>query len=380
MAGMIQSMRMQLSNASAPPKPKNLLFAGGNQPARRDFGISAIVLEDTVVPICAVDSAATPFCSLIEFSRADIPTQPSLLIVAPLSGHFPVILRDLVLGLLPSFKVYVTDWLNVRHVPAEHGSFGLEDNISCVLDMIISLPPGLTVVALCQGGVPALAATGLLARNWRSHRPAALILIACPIDPLAKPSGVARLLRSRPLSWFENNLITTVPEVYAGAGRRVYPAHLHLLPLLTYLTRRLVQGSEIAAKLLFDDGSDPGRFPFLDLVTSIMDLDAKYLLENTKAVFQERLLPKGSLLFQGERVDLRAIEHTALLTIEGERDDIAPPGQTSAAHALCSSLPAHRHHSLTVSGSGHFSLFHGSTCRRVVQPAILEFLKIHGAQ
>ena len=115
---------MQLSNASAPPKPENLLFAGGNQPARRDFGISAIVLEDTVIPICAEDSAATPFCSLIEFSRADIPAPPSLLIVAPLSGHFPVILRDLVLGLLPSFRVYVTDWLNVRHVPAEHGSFG----------------------------------------------------------------------------------------------------------------------------------------------------------------------------------------------------------------------------------------------------------------
>ncbi len=373
-------MRIQLSSASAPPKPENLLFAGGNQPARRHFGISAIVLKDTVVPISAVDFAATPFCSLIEFSRVDIPVQPSLLIVAPLSGHFPVILRDLILGLLPSFKVYVTDWLNVRHVRAEHGSFGLEDNISCVLDTIISLPTGLTVVALCQGGVPALAATALLARNWRSHTPTALILVACPIDSLAKPSGVARLLRSRPQSWFENNLITTVPEEYAGAGRRVYPAHLHLLPLLTYLTRRFVQGSEIAAKLLSDDGSDPGRFPFLDLVTSIMDLDDKYFLENTKAVFQERLLPQGALLFQGERIDLGAIEDTALLTIEGERDDIAPPGQTSAAHALCSSLPANRHHSLIVSGSGHFSLFHGSTCRRVVRPAIIEFLKIHGAE
>ena len=142
---------------------------------------------------------------------------------------------------------------------------------------------------------------------------------------------------------------------------------------MTYLTRRFVQGGEIAAKLLSDDGSDPGRFPFLDLVTSIMDLDDKYFLENTKAVFQERLLPQRSLLFRGERIDLGAIEDTALLTIEGERDDIAPPGQTSAAHALCSSLPAHRHHSLTVSGSGHFSLFHGDTCRESCSLRSLNF-------
>jgi poly(3-hydroxybutyrate) depolymerase len=373
-------MRPQLSNESAPPKPENLLFAGGNQPARRDFGISAIVVEDAVAPIRAVDSAATPFCALIEFSRTDVSAQPGLLIVAPLSGHFPVLLRDFVLCLLPSFKVYVTDWLNVRHVPANRGSFGLEDNISCILDTIISLPPGLTIVALCQGGIPALAATALLARNRRSHAPKALILIACPIDPLANPSGVARLLRSRPPSWFESSLITTVPDVYAGTGRHVYPADLHLVPLLTYLTRRILEGGEIAAKVLSDDGSDPGRFPFLDLVTSIMDLDAKYFLENTKAVFQECQLPSGLLLFQGERVDLRAIEQTALLTIEGELDDIAPPGQTSAAHALCSSLPTDLHHSIAVPGSGHFSLFHGNTCRRVVQPAILDFLRTRGVK
>jgi poly(3-hydroxybutyrate) depolymerase len=371
-------MRPQLSNESAPPKPENLLFAGGNQPARRDFGISAIVVDDTVAPIRAVDAAATPFCALIEFSRTDVSAQPGLLIVAPLSGHFPVLLRDLVLCLLPSFKVYVTDWFNVRHVPANHGSFGLDDNISCILNTIISLPPGLTIVALCQGGIPALAATALLARNQRSHAPKALILIACPIDPLANPSGVARLLRSRPPSWFESSLIKTVPDVYAGVGRHVYPADLHLVPLLTYLTRRILEGGEIAAKVLSDDGSDPGRFPFLDLVTSIMDLDAKYFLENTKAVFQECLLPSGLLLFQGERVDLRAIEQTALFTIEGELDDIAPPGQTSAAHALCSSLPADLHHSIAVPGSGHFSLFHGNTCRRVVQPAILDFLRTRG--
>jgi len=196
--------------------------------------------------------------------------------------------------------------------------------------------------------------------------------MAAPIDPLANPTRVVELLRSRPLSWFEDNLIATVSEEYAGSGRPVYPAHRHLIPLWLYLARHLSEGGELAAKVMFDDGSNPGRFPFLDLYTSIMDLDAKFFLENTKSVFHECLLRKMALSFQGEHADLRAIRTTALLTIEGEHDDIAAPGQTSAAHALCSSLSASFRGRLIVPGSGHFSLFHGDTWRRDVLPAIRE--------
>jgi len=270
------------------------------------------------------------------------------------------------------------DWVNIRHVDAKHGPLGLDGNIACALDCIGRLPPGLHVLGLCQGGVPALAATALLAAGDDAKTPASLILMGCPIDPLANPTRVVKLLRSRPLSWFERSVIATVPEEFAGCGRRVYPAPLHLLPLWTYLTRHIGEGSDTAAKLIYDDGDDPGAFPFLDLFTSLMDLDADFFLENTRDVFHECLLPRGALRFKGERVAPRAIRTTALITVEGERDDIAAPGQTGAAHALASTLPARLHHSLIVPHAGHFSLFYGDTWRRTVLPAIRPFCGTHG--
>jgi poly(3-hydroxybutyrate) depolymerase len=362
------------------PTSNHLLFAGANQPARRDFGISRVRVGDVFVAVHTRETAISAFCTLTGFERSDISPQEELLVVAPLSGHFPVALRDLVLGLLPYFRIYITDWINVRHVSMEHGSFGLDDNISCVLDIVKVLRPALKIIGLCQGGVPALAATALLAGSYDLKTPSALILIAAPIDPLANPTRVAQLLRSKPLSWFEDNLITAVPECYAGGGRPVYPGSMHLVPLCAYLARRFSEGGEISMKLLFDDGADPIQFPFLDLYTSIMDLDAKFFLENTKAVFQDCLLREGALRFEGERVDPKAIRHTALLTIEGEFDDIAAPGQTSAAHSLCPSLPERFRRQMIVPKSGHFSLFYGDIWRRDVLPVVRKFCTSASAQ
>jgi poly(3-hydroxybutyrate) depolymerase len=244
--------------------------------------------------------------------------------------------------------------------------------------MIERLGAGLTVVALCQGGVAALAATALLAAADDPRTPSALVLMAAPIDPLANPTRVVRLLRSRPLAWFESNVITTVPEDYAGNGRRVYPAHLQLAALWSYMAKRVGEGGEIRAKLLYDDGVDPWRFPFLDLFTSIMDLDARYFLENTKKVYQDCALSEGALCCYGDPVDPRAIRKTALLTVEGQWDDIAAPGQTSAAHAQCTSLPQRLRRQIIVPGSGHFSLFHGETWRREVLPQIRDFCGVEG--
>ena len=322
-----------------------------------------------------MDLIKTPFCTVVELTRADAEPQSNVLLVAPLSGHFPVLLRDLIIGLLPSCRFYLTDWINIRHVPTDHGSFGLDTNISCLSDTIKALPPALNVIALCQSGVPALAATALLSDDPRT--PASLVLIGSPIDPLANPTGIAMLLRSRPLSWLGQSLIKPVAATYAGAGRGVYPAHFHLIPLWIYLMRRVSEGGELRAKVFFNDGADPGRFPFLDLFTSIMDLDGKFLLENTRAVFQESWFREGKFRFQGTHVDPSAIKQTALLTIEGEVDDIAAPGQTSAAHSLCCSLPDRFHDRVVVPASGHFSLFHGNACRRHVIPAIRQFLDNH---
>ncbi len=354
------------------PAGASPLFAGGNQPARRSFGICHAAMGGTNLPVRTRDIASAPFCTLVEFSAPDIAPEGDLLVVAPLSGHFPVLARDLVAGLLPYFRVYVTDWTNVRHVSERFGPLGLEGNISLVLDCIEKLAPGLQVLGLCQGGVPALAATALLAGSGGAKMPAGLILIGSPIDPLANPTRVVNLLRSKPLSWFES-VIAPVPEDFSGCGRRVYPAQLHLLPLWAYLNRHIGQGSDTAAKLIYDDGADPAEFPFLDLFTSIMDLDAAFFLENTRDVFHECLLRKGRLLFRGERADPAAIQTTALLTVEGERDDIAAPGQTGAAHRLLSSVPNHLRRRLIVPHAGHFSLFYGDTWRRAVLPAIRAF-------
>ena len=164
-----------------------------------------------------------------------------------------------------------------------------------------------------------------------------------------------------------------MPEVYAGGGRLVYPARLQLMALLSYLARHLNQGGELLHKARHDDGADPRSFPFLDLYTSIMDIDAKHFIENIDRVFHAGALPAGSLRFGGDPVEPRAIRHTALLTVEGRDDDIAAPGQTCAAHALCAELPAHLHKKRVVSGAGHFSLFHGSVFRREVLPVLRDF-------
>ena len=354
------------------------LFAGSDQPARRSFDIVDVAIGGNRVPIKTRDVVRTPFCALTEFARSEATALRNVLVVPPLSGHFPILLRDLVIGLLPAFRVHVTDWINARHVAVEHGDFGLQANISCVLEMIRRLGPGLTVIGLCQGGISAFAATALLGAADDRRTPTALVLIAAPIDPLANPTRVVQLLRSRSLSWFERHLITTVPEAYAGRGRRVYPAHLQLGALWTYLARRVSEGSDICAKLLNDDGIDPWHHPFLDLYTSIMDLDATFFLENTKSVYQDCALREGTLCCHGEPVDPRAIRKSALLTVEGERDDIAAPGQTSAAHGLCTSLPQHMHRQIIVRGSSHFSLFHGLNWRSEVLPAISEFCGIDG--
>ncbi len=354
-------------------KPQNVLYAGGNQPSRRDFGLSDVSLGSGHLAVETRDFLKSPFFRLVEFSAPDAVASQDLLIVSPLSGHFAILLRDLIAGLVPHFRVYIMDWINIRHVPARYGAFSLEKNIASVLNAVKALPAGLNIIGLCQGGVPALAATAVLSRQHAGCTPASLVLMGSPVDPLSSPTQVVQLLRSRPISWFEDNLIASVSDGYAGCGRRVYPADRRLLPLWAYLSRHISEGSDTGRKVLFDDGTDPSRFPFLDLFTSIMDLDAAYFLENTRDVFHDRLMPEGALIFEGEPVDLEAIRTAALMTIEGERDDITAPGQTSAAHGLCTALPDGLHQSLVVPHAGHFSLFYGDIWRRTVLPAICGF-------
>lgn len=348
-------------------------FAGANQPARRSFEIETVEVGKHRIAVTARDAARTPFCALLEFSRADQVPERDLLVVAPLSGHSPILLRDLVIGLIPHFRVFVTDWINARYIPVGHGAFGLERNVACILEFAKIMRSGPMILGLCQGGIPALAATALLSADRPRSAASALILMATPVDPIAAPSRVSRLLRSRSLSWMQQKLIGTVPDAFPGHGRQVYPAQIQLAALLAYLARHVAQGSELWGKLMWDDGLEPSRFPFLDLYSSIMDLDAACFLESIRFTYHEGSLAHAHLRCRGEPVDLRAITRTALLTIEGEWDDVAAPGQTSAAHALCRSLPAAAREHIVVPRSGHFSLFHGNIWRRVVLSGLLAF-------
>lgn len=366
---------LQPNCCPAPSVPRPRLYAGADQPARLSLEIESIEDDAELAPIAVQDVLQTPFCALTRFARSDRTELPKVLVVAPLSCHFPILLRDLVLGLLPSFQVFLTDWVNARHVPIDRGRFDLEDNTSHVIEAMRFLGPDLHVIALCQGAVPALVAAAYHAESDGAGTPRSLVLIAAPIDPAANPTRVSRLLRARPLSWYERSVIGELPSPNAGRGRLVYPGSVQLLGLWAYLARHVSEGGELLGKLLADDGADAVRFPFLDLYSAVMDLPAELFLDIVRHVYQERTLVRGKLRVRNETPSLAAIRATGLMTVEGDRDDIAAPGQTGCAHDLCPSVPAEARRRLIVSACGHFSLFHGRVWRTQVLPDVRAFIE-----
>lgn len=347
-------------------------FTPSQQPVRRSFGLTKNSQRHSI-EIRQRDVNRWPFCILTEFSASQSP-EHRVLLVAPLSGHFAFILRELVAGLVEQANVSVTDWLNTRYVPMEASEFGFDDNVEVIEQSLRLIGPGTHVIALCQGVMPALTATAIVAQSNPDLAPRSLTLIGGPADPLANPTRVVRLLRQHSLKWLEANVLDRVSLAYPGARRLVYPAHLQLSALLAYLHRHLTSGGELFRKVFNDDGLDPVSFPFLNQFISLMDLPAKYFLENIRKVFQDRDPWTGTLSWRNEPVEFTAIDNTALSTIEGAEDDIAAPGQTSAAHELCPNVADDMRHSLVVPGSGHFSLFHGKICREQVLPEIRRFL------
>lgn len=353
-------------------------FADREQPPRRPFGLASAEvdgagrlgeLEETVVQ-------DKPFGALVKFAGRDVRNtagQRRTLLVAPLSGHFAFLLRDVVAGLASKSSVYVTDWVNARYTPLGAGDFGFSDNIAYVVDALREVGPGAHVIAVCQGVVPALAAVAVVSNEEPELAPASLTLVAGPVDPLANPTRVVRLLRERPLAWYRERLLTRVPEGAPGEGRLVYPASTQLRGLAAYFSRHLTWRLELYEKALTEDMVDDGRFSFLDLYASIMDLPATYFLENTELIFLERAPWTGRLLWKGEPINFDSIRRTALMTVEGERDDIVAPGQTSAAHCLCPGIPERARHRLVVPKAGHFSVFHGRRWRSEVMPRIVAF-------
>jgi poly(3-hydroxybutyrate) depolymerase len=322
----------------------------------------------------------TPFAELLRFAKPGVTGQPRLLVVAPMSGHFATLLRDTVRTALQDHDVYVTDWLNVRDVPLAAGRFGLDDYIEHVMRFTEALGPGGHVLAVCQPTVAALAAVALMSEDGHPATPASLTLMAGPIDCRISPTGVNRLAMSKPIGWFEKNLISRVPWQHAGAGRRVYPGFVQLSAFIGMNRERHENAFKDYYRQLLEGDlarADVTRV-FYEEYLAVADLAADFYLETVAKVFQEFALPQGLLTLRGRRIDPAAIRRTALVTIEGERDDICAIGQTLAAQDLAGSLRPWMRTHYVQSNVGHYGVFSGKRWQNQIYPIVRDVIHVSG--
>jgi poly(3-hydroxybutyrate) depolymerase len=346
---------------------------------RPPFGIDSVMIDGVPVAVSEDEAALHPFCRLLHFRKAGMPDQPKLLIVAPLSGHFSTLLRGTVATALLDHDVYLTDWQNARNIPIEEGRFALDDMIELVIDFLGRLGPGCHVMAVCQPAVPVLAAVALMAAANDPCQPHSMVLMGGPIDPAANPTEVNRFAAAHSIAWFENMVITIVPARYPGAFRRVYPGFLQLAGFLSMnLDRHVSAHWKMFRQLAEGDGDGAAATrAFYDEYSAVMDLPADFYLQTVERVFQRHDLARGRFYVRGELVDPGAIEKTALMTVEGERDDICAVGQTVAAQDLCRNLaPAKRAHHLQPK-VGHYGVFHGRRWQTETYPKVAEFIRAH---
>jgi len=327
---------------------------------------------------------AKPFCNLVHFKQAHAkPKAHRVLLVAPLSGHHATLLRDTVRSLLPEHDVWVTDWVDARMVPLSNGPFHLADYVDYVREFITLLTdpknPDLNVISVCQPTVPVLCAVALMAQDKLPHPPKTMVMMGGPIDARKSPTAVNNLATRKPYSWFEQNVIQRVPDKYPGYMRRVYPGFLqHLGFVAMNPDRHLNAHWDFFNHLMNGDGDSADRHrDFYDEYNAVLDLPAEYYLDTVKAVFQDFALPKGRLFIRDRLVRPQAIRDTALLTIEGELDDISGNGQTEAAHLLCLSIPRERREHYLAPGAGHYGIFAGRRWRDTIYPKVRNFIRKH---
>jgi len=347
---------------------------------RPPFRLDTIAVGEREILVREEVAASTPFATLVHF-RKDVPDPgPRVLIVAPMSGHFATLLRDTARTMLADHDVYITDWHNARDVPLAAGRFGLDEYTGHVMEFMSVLGPGSHLMAICQPCVAALVAVALMSEDDHPSTPASLTLMAGPIDCRISPTEVNKLATDKPTAWFEKNLISTVPMRYPGAFRRVYPGFLQLMAFMSMnLDRHLDSFRGFFNDVVNDDLEKANATrTFYEEYFAVCDLSAEFYLETVKLVFQDYALPLGKLKFRGRRIDLSAIRRTALLTIEGERDDICSLGQTLAAHDLCAGLRPYMKTHYVQAGAGHYGVFSGKRWSGSIYPVVRD--AIHVAQ
>ncbi len=353
--------------------------------AKPAFGIDTIDLPGRRCAITEDIVWSRPFCDLLHFKRdtealpASRAHDPKVLLVAPLSGHYATLLRGTVRALLPEHDVYITDWRDARMVPLSLGEFGLDDYIDYVIECLRFLGPNTHVIAVCQPGPAVLAATSLLAADKDPCVPSSMTIMGSPIDTRRSPTEPNRLATTKPLEWFERNVVMQVPFPHPGFMRRVYPGFLQLTGFMTMnLDRHMDAHNKLYNSLIKGDGdSVAAHRDFYDEYLAVMDLDAAYYLQTLKVVFQEHQLPNGTMRHRGRLVEPAAIRDTALMTVEGEKDDISGIGQTQAAHDLCVNIPSHMQFDYVQAGVGHYGVFNGSRFRSEIAPRIRDFIRTH---
>lgn len=318
------------------------------------------------------------FCNLIHFERNLPPgakRQSRLLIVAPMSGHFATLLRGTVEAFLPSHEVYITDWIDARLVPMSAGKFDLDDYVDYVKDMIRFLGPDVHVLAVCQPSVPVAAAVARLEAEDDPHIPRSMILMGGPIDTRESPTEVNKLAQKRGINWFKKHCIARVPFPHPGVMREVYPGYLQLSGFMAMnLDRHMTAHWDMFNHLVDGDGDSAEKHrDFYDEYMAVMDLTAEFYLQTVDVVFVKHSLPKGEMMHRDQKVDLGAIRRCAVMTVEGENDDISGVGQTKATHALCVNLPPEKHLYHLQQDVGHYGVFNGSRFRKFIAPKIVEF-------
>jgi poly(3-hydroxybutyrate) depolymerase len=362
-----------------------LFYRIGKGYEKPEFGIRSVNAHGHDLPIVEYTALDKPFCRLIRFKRfsdqaevvADLKDDPPVLVVAPLSGHHSTLLRDTVRTLLKDHKVYITDWVDARMVPAREGAFHLHDYIAYIQEFIRHIgAENLHVISVCQPTVPVLAAISLMASAGETT-PLSMTMMGGPIDTRQSPTQVNDVATTKPLSWFKQTVIHDVPPNYPGAGRRVYPGFLqHAGFIAMNPGRHMTSHWDFYEDLLRGDLEDADSHrKFYDEYNAVLDMPAEYYLDTIEVVFQQHLLPRGRWDVQGQRVKPADIRRTALLTIEGEMDDISGIGQTRAAHDLCSGIDAKRKQHLEVPGAGHYGIFSGRRWREVVYPEVRDFIR-----
>lgn len=348
------------------------------------FDLTETMVDGERVPVLERIVWEKPFCDLLHFQKADDgrARQEKVLIVAPMSGHYATLLRGTVEAMLPEHDVYITDWADARMVPLVKGRFDLDDYIDYLVEMMHLLGPDLHVMGVCQPSVPVLAAVSLMAARGDACLPASMILMGGPIDTRVNPTAVSTLAQSRDLNWFRRNVIMTVPFPHPGFMRSVYPGFLQIYSFLGMNPNRHAKAhQDFYRHLIEGDGDSAEKHrTFYDEYLAVMDLTAEFYLQTVDAAFIHHTLPKGEMRHRGELVDPAAIRSVALLTIEGENDDISGIGQTEAAHRLCANIPTDRRGHYLQPKVGHYGVFNGSRFRSEIQPRIADFIATHGTK